>query len=160
MLCDSFVGIARFDQPNSLDGVNKSYTTKISKEHVGVTNGMKNFATLGDGTINQVDDQNTPIRENTNTFQHSKQPNIPNSLEGVNKSYTTQISKERVGVTNGMKNFATLGDGTLNQVDNQNTHIRENTNTSRYSKQPNIVRRLNFDKRVQVRGFTDRAALT
>ncbi|KAJ8428047.1 hypothetical protein Cgig2_024099 [Carnegiea gigantea] len=39
----------------------------------------------------------------------------------------------------------------LNQLDNQNTSMGENTNISGCSKQLNIARRLNFDQREQVR---------
>ncbi|KAJ8429026.1 hypothetical protein Cgig2_000373 [Carnegiea gigantea] len=112
--------------------------------------GKKNDACIKDS--GQLENS-TVLRDKGGIAPTSRSLNVvnqSNSLEGVNKSCTTQISKEHVGVTNGMENFAMLGDGTENQVEDQNTPTGENKNTSRYSKQPNIVRRLNFDERVQL----------
>ncbi|KAJ8437725.1 LOW QUALITY PROTEIN: hypothetical protein Cgig2_009439 [Carnegiea gigantea] len=59
----------------------------------------------------------------------------PNSLQRVNKSRTTQIGKKHISVTN--------------RSYDQNTSMRENTNTSGCSNQSNIAQRLNFDQREQ-----------
>ncbi|KAJ8430159.1 hypothetical protein Cgig2_005521 [Carnegiea gigantea] len=71
------------NQPNLLEGINKSSTTQISKKHIGATNGMEN-STIGMpqpcNHVNQVDAQNTSMGENTNTSSCSKQLNIARRL--------------------------------------------------------------------------------
>ncbi|KAJ8422747.1 hypothetical protein Cgig2_000381 [Carnegiea gigantea] len=55
---------------NSLQEVNKSYTTQIGKKHINVTNRMENSTSCmpqPHNFVNQVDDQNTSIGKNMNT---------------------------------------------------------------------------------------------
>ncbi|KAJ8432718.1 hypothetical protein Cgig2_001936 [Carnegiea gigantea] len=78
----------------------------------------------------------------------------PNSLQGVNKSCTTQISKKHISVANRMEN-STIGmprpHNLVNQSCDQNTSTGENTNTSGCLNQSNIARRLNLDQREQLK---------
>ncbi|KAJ8422326.1 hypothetical protein Cgig2_011618 [Carnegiea gigantea] len=71
-----------------------------------------------------------------------------NSLQGVNKSYTSQIGKKHISVTNRMEN-STIDmprpHDLVNQSDDQKTSTGGNTNTSDCSKQLNITRKLHLD---------------
>ncbi|KAJ8438657.1 hypothetical protein Cgig2_031622 [Carnegiea gigantea] len=80
---------------------------------------------------------------------------VPNSLQGVNKSCTTQVGKKHIGMSQ-PHNF-------VNHPDVQNTSMGENSNTSICLNQSNIARRLNFDQRQQlkrIRGASKGLSLT
>ncbi|KAJ8428015.1 hypothetical protein Cgig2_014913 [Carnegiea gigantea] len=82
------------NQPNSLQGVNKSCITQIGKKHISATNRMEN-STIGmprpHNFLNQSYDQNTSMGENMNTSGCSNQSNIARRLnfdqreQGVSK---------------------------------------------------------------------------
>ncbi|KAJ8433973.1 hypothetical protein Cgig2_033771 [Carnegiea gigantea] len=98
----------------------------------------------------------TILRDKARASHASRSPPAlkQNSLQGVNKFCTTQIDKKHISVTNRMEN-SIIGmpqpHNLVNQLDDQNTSMGENTNTSGCSKQLNITRRLNFDQREQLR---------
>ncbi|KAJ8427893.1 hypothetical protein Cgig2_008511 [Carnegiea gigantea] len=95
----------------------------------------------------------TVLRDKGGAAHTSRSPHVlnqPNSLQGVNKSCTTQIGKKHITATNRMKN-SIIGmprpHNFVNQSYDQNTSMGKNMNTSSCSNQLNITRRLNFDQR-------------
>ncbi|KAJ8430064.1 LOW QUALITY PROTEIN: hypothetical protein Cgig2_020984 [Carnegiea gigantea] len=137
---------AKRNSQSGTEPSNSSIVSLLLKEGDDVEDNQRNNTTLAGEHIRDTLATMPALAKNNEAYIKDA---------GVNKSCITQLGKKHINVTNRMENSATRMTQPhyfVNQTDDQNTSMGENTNTSSCSKQLNNAWRLNFDQREQ--GFS------